>query len=94
MARRMKSLSPVIELRRFKSDKQIRIKIRSQWAGAFWTFLDFEHAEELAKDINEMINGNLVEVKSAGHLGPDQNCGCRERVRAPDKVKKNGRKQT
>lgn len=67
----MKYQSPLKGLRRFKSQKEIRIKLGS---GNRWVTMEFVHAKALMGLLQEMLTGDLIEVN-------EQACGCLEKVR-------------
>lgn len=56
--------SPLVGLKRFASDREIRMNI-----GGEWKVFSFNHIRDLIKDLSEMVDGNLVEVDT-------MDCGC------------------
>lgn len=56
--------SPLVGLKRFASDREIRMNI-----GGEWRSFSFNHIRDLITDLSEMVDGNLVEVDV-------MDCGC------------------
>lgn len=64
-------------LMRFKSQKEIRIKVRGEWHTLSW-----REAVVLNGYLADMLGGDLIEVKAGCGCGVD-NCGYFKIIRAP-----------
>jgi len=53
---------------------EIRVGQEVQLGSGQWTSMEFGHAKELIKLLQEMLDGKLIEVRQQG-------CGCLEKVR-------------
>lgn len=67
----MRYQTPLRGLKRFKSQKEISIKLHRTWAR-----LDYKHVRELISYLQDMLDGDLIEVNV-------QPCGCLKSERKP-----------
>lgn len=66
--------SPLVGLKRFERQKEIRMNI-----GGEWKTFSYEHIFDLVNDLDKMLSGDLIEVSK-------MECGCYTREYAGDKA--------
>ncbi len=78
---RLKYPTPLTRIARFNNTKEIALTVYDTCA-----WMSFDQARELRDYIDEMLEGNLVEVRQ-------RDCGCLEKITDSKKGKTGGRKQ-